>query len=836
MIKNLKYFAIITFVSLLAWYQTLGNWFFKGYEATWLESVTPHTFVNLIRGHAFLYYLDLKLFGWHPWGWYLTSLILHTIASLVLFYLVFLLTKRKILALAASIFFVANTSYNDVLVWGSFNSYYPLLLIFMLLSLVTFHKYKETGKIKFFGFSCIFATLGFFTRETGIVIVPLFTLYDIIFTNGIKNKKTILQVVKRQAPLYILLILFFIVRNWYGGVSGDSVDSLVKMQMKLVKDGLYFQYGTLAVLTAGKLIAPQIAPYPLLNFIRDLINNISHNLTVYAYFYSAIGWIFFSALGLLSLKFRKTKYFKLLLFFLAWILAFSFFVALAVPNDTNSLLAPYDWNTMRYRYFAFIGASIVTTILFANFYEGLKKLKTKKILIAIFTGTVAINLLLIWRIEANTYQIAFKPDKEFFVQFKKEFPSLPQNPIFYLYPLTSGLNDYMLELYYISDSDYPQLSKTPYKVESQIIAIIDKIKKGKINLSQVLFLDYNQSKGLLNKTRDVDKIIIDQKKYSVNLEKTKESIIESGPIQGPNTEFPYNLNFNLSSSLNNQFLGSQPDSPKFRALVDYNIEKKSYLDTVSLTTSYTASQRPGEPFFHTLPNHLIDGNIGPRSHWTADTFSPWVQVDLGKTEEVTAVAWGSLTGPRSPATYSIFASEDGKTWIKVKSVKNFDKTETIDVLGNPTRARYVKMEVYTTSGGDFLLLDEFEVLNLNESRIFSFYKDRDELFKDANSMFKYVSGQDDLNYLQNKGLNYYWGKLTWETDKTSSAVNHQETYFPYRIDLLNQNISVEIPEGEVFAGSGEFLKKHITSIQFDFGKLPFNISIDSAIFVPRYQL
>src|SRR5688572_33191170 len=125
--KNL---LLILFVGTLAWFPTLNFWFFKAYEATWLLGV-PQTPLGLIKAHAFLYYLDWKIFGWNPWGWYLTSLALHLIASLILYKLIFLISKNKLLALVSSLFFVASTAYNDVLTWGSFNSYYPLLLIWM---------------------------------------------------------------------------------------------------------------------------------------------------------------------------------------------------------------------------------------------------------------------------------------------------------------------------------------------------------------------------------------------------------------------------------------------------------------------------------------------------------------------------------------------------------------------------------------------------------------------------------------------------------------------------------------------------------------------------------
>ena len=46
--KNIRYLGVIVFVGILAWYKTLGFWFFKGYEATWLTGVAPYNILNLL--------------------------------------------------------------------------------------------------------------------------------------------------------------------------------------------------------------------------------------------------------------------------------------------------------------------------------------------------------------------------------------------------------------------------------------------------------------------------------------------------------------------------------------------------------------------------------------------------------------------------------------------------------------------------------------------------------------------------------------------------------------------------------------------------------------------
>jgi hypothetical protein len=233
---------------------------------------------------------------------------------------------------------------------------------------------------------------------------------------------------------------------------------------------------------------------------------------------------------------------------------------------------------------------------------------------------------------------------------------------------------------------------------------------------------------------------------------------------------------------------------------------------------------------------LIDGNVGLRSSWRADTFQPWIQADLGREKIVIGIAWGSQLGIRTPATYSFFGSDDGKTWKKIKSVKNYTKAEAIDVFDEPIKARFIKMEIYTTSGGDLVILDEFEAITSKAKKILDYYQDRNILLDDLLDMFKFVSSREDLDYVyQNENVSH-WGKLTWETNKTSSLENDQYWLFPYKLSQEEQEFKVQIPEAEIYAGKGQFLKKNITSLSLDFGKVPFIIDVNSFRLIPREKL
>ena len=826
-----KNVSLILLLGILAWIPTLNFWFFKAYEATWFLGV-PQNALGLIKAHAFLYYIDWKIFGWNPWGWYLTSLFLHLVASVLLYKLVLLISKNKLLSLVSSLIFIVSTAYNDVLTWGSFNSYYPMLLTWMLSALITFIKFKETNKKIYLLLSIIFSFLSFFTRETGIVTVAIITTFDIVFSKNIKDRKTIIQIIKRQIPFYGALVLFFFIRSIYGGTPGDSADSNVKLQLRFVEDKLYWEYAKTSFLTMGKLIPPQIIPYPILNFLRDVFSRFINLELVNTYFFPLLGWIILGGLGAIWLRIKRLSSSKFFLFFLIWLGLFSIFVSLALPNTPEVLSRAYEYNTMRYRYFAFVGmAPIIASLLLMMFGEKGRKL------ILITAVVVILNLGLIWKIEKEVYATSYKPAKEFYIKLTSHFPSLPSESVFYLYPHASGLSDYFLEWYLIKGDSYKNLINEPYRIESQIIAVLNKIKKGEMKLDDVFFLDLDKANGLLNETDRVRKLLLNQKNYLVSLNKIEEVSFKSELFDGPQVEIPYNITFDLNLSEKDQLVGKSPDSKRFKALVEYSLGRNEYLKTVSVSTAYTMSQREGEPFYHVLPKNLTDGNTGIRYSWIADSWEPWVQADLGKETEVIAVAWGSLPGStRIPATYSILVSKDGKEWTKVKEVKKAENSESIDVFDKPYIARFVRMEIATTSGGDFVLLDEFEVISSSGRNALPYYDSREKLLNDIYNMFAFVSGEEDLMYMRNVGHDTYWAKMSWGTNDSAVGNNNQVFYFPYITNRSFQSIVLELHEGEIFSGTGNFLKKHINSISLEFGETPFNLTLDSLQFVPRLKL
>jgi|GEM_PF-6390190 len=849
--------STVLLMGVLGWYKVLNFWFLKAFEPFWLRSVTPYTFFSLMRTHAFLYYLDWRLFGWQPWGWYLVGIVMHLLAVVLLYIFLVVVTKRRLFAFLATFFFVANICYNDVLTWGSFNSYYPLLLICMIASLLFYHWYRRTKNVVYFICTLFFFASSLIIRETGLLIAPLLTLFDFFFSEEKKNLKFWKRFLLRQIPIYIVILGFMKFRTLTGGISGDGQDENVQMQVKMMAEHLYVDYAKAIILTIGKLVPPQFIPYPMLNSWRTQVSALYVDKpemlsAISLYFFPALGWILLAITSVAVLLLRKIKAFgKVMTFFWLWMGLSLAFVGVAVPNTIYVLSSDYTSITMRYRYFAFVGMASIFAVLVTIVYDRVPKRITpfaKNIALCLILIIFArINLSLLWQIEDQVYASDYQPEKVFFTQFRHEFPTLPQNATFYFYPYTTNLNNLLYEWYFIKDSWYPNLANQPYRSESQMEMILRWLKEKKLQLSDVFFLDYNNKDGMINRTKDADEIITHQKDYALKMTASQTPLatvsaglthFESPMFDGPFLELPYAAQVTFSTNL----LGSRPtkdaNSSLFRELADYSAERQQYLQSVKIETC-ASLMNGADPVLHLLPQNIVDGLTGPRSSWIADAIPGWVIADLGKQQEVDGVIWSETLGARRPSTYTILSSKDHTNWKEEKVVNHSDKPNAILQFDHPIMARYIKMLVKTTDSGNSVSLDEFEVVGSKGRQILSKYTDADQLIRDAQNIFQFAASPDDIAYAQQTGMNLGWAKMSWFTGMNGtegSFEGDQQTFFTYKLNQANQVVTFPIPESEIYAGPGLMLKKRINKILLDFGYSPSTISLQSVTLVPRQKL
>ena len=122
----------------------------------------------------FIIYLMLmwKLFAASASGWHVFNLVLHLLATYLVFLLLERFTKDRRLAAIASLLFAVHPLRSESVAWIS-GLTDPLLAVFLISSCYLYVRYREEGKIKQLAGSLGLFTLAAFTKEPAVAL-PVF--------------------------------------------------------------------------------------------------------------------------------------------------------------------------------------------------------------------------------------------------------------------------------------------------------------------------------------------------------------------------------------------------------------------------------------------------------------------------------------------------------------------------------------------------------------------------------------------------------------------------------------------------------------------------------------
>jgi len=158
------------------------------------------------------YAIDYSIWGLEPFGFHLTNILIHTIATLVLFSLLkqfFGKDKTGVTAaLAGSLVFAVHTIHTEAVAWISGRTD-SIVAIFYFASLLYFIKYRREGKSnKLLYLSAGFYLLGLFSKEMIFTFPLIAIIYDLII-----GKQTLKALIKKPKPyiFFIAVTVFYLI-------------------------------------------------------------------------------------------------------------------------------------------------------------------------------------------------------------------------------------------------------------------------------------------------------------------------------------------------------------------------------------------------------------------------------------------------------------------------------------------------------------------------------------------------------------------------------------------------------------------------------------------------
>ncbi|MEA3464222.1 MAG: hypothetical protein U9R14_04090, partial [Patescibacteria group bacterium] len=182
--------------------------------------------------------MDYHLWGLEPFGFHLTNTLFHALAAWLVFLLLYKLARMKrdsrilpsasffILPFLVSLFFLIHPLQTEAVTYvagraDSLSGIFSLLAILFYIKARERNKniLKEQSKIwllsnkgKNYLFCLLFFILGLLTKEQVILLPALIFLVELIFISKKFNKKSAVNVIKLVAPLFLISIIYFVMR------------------------------------------------------------------------------------------------------------------------------------------------------------------------------------------------------------------------------------------------------------------------------------------------------------------------------------------------------------------------------------------------------------------------------------------------------------------------------------------------------------------------------------------------------------------------------------------------------------------------------------------------
>ena len=169
---------------------------------------------------------EYQLFGLQPQWWHLVSLLLHIICAVEIFYITLLLSRRKLVALIASVMFAAHPVHAESVSWIS-GMTDPLFGAFFLASFYFYLKRRDISpaaaaprkekasasseKRRYLLLSLLFFIVSAFAKETALSLVLLVFGYEAVVSDA-KLSARLTEAAKRALPFVAAALVYLIPR------------------------------------------------------------------------------------------------------------------------------------------------------------------------------------------------------------------------------------------------------------------------------------------------------------------------------------------------------------------------------------------------------------------------------------------------------------------------------------------------------------------------------------------------------------------------------------------------------------------------------------------------
>jgi hypothetical protein len=160
-----------------------------------------------------IFLLDRYLWDQDPYGYHLTNVIFHVLATLSLYWMASIVFQNRVLAFWGALLFAWHPVHTEDVAWinGRNN---VISSFFFILSFVFYLKYAKKKRFSrtCYGFSLLSFALSLLSKEYALTFPIMVACYEYVFGDaGMKEK--LLQIAKRTAPFIVIILVYSVVRS-----------------------------------------------------------------------------------------------------------------------------------------------------------------------------------------------------------------------------------------------------------------------------------------------------------------------------------------------------------------------------------------------------------------------------------------------------------------------------------------------------------------------------------------------------------------------------------------------------------------------------------------------
>lgn len=445
-------------------WQTLGHNLVQG-AGSFLNANPLLLFFGELRPFStVIYYLFLGVFKLTVLPASIFAVSLQLLNSFLTYYLVYKLTKNKLIALLASLFLIVNSVSHQAITWVSAVGTLPAVT-FILVAIIMYLRYFDKPKNKYLAVGLLSTILSLLFKGVGLFLFILLPMMFFIFQKRQINKKNLIEVFRINLWLFIFGFVMIAIRlgqffirtgsvAGYANVSGNSsvlptiiLHSVLYPLTSLFQSFIppldfYPSMSDIAKFQYKFLVGSPIVDLVAQSAVSDLI--------------AVLGSIFILGFLLFAIYKSKNKITSRNIIFALIFFLLSFLPYVFLDRDSSYL-------SSRYFYVGIVASGIIFGYI-VYFLLGINKYLNW--LILFLAALFLFHHASVVRSDIS-YQVSLGDQrKAVLIGIKNLYPNIDKNSIFYVTsdkqyygdvtnPFQNGLG-YVLEVYYYDSGNIPK--------------------------------------------------------------------------------------------------------------------------------------------------------------------------------------------------------------------------------------------------------------------------------------------------------------------------------------------------------------------------------------------